>query len=352
MKHPRYSNNLLLIVLSLTLVLSTIATAEAHEKDQRKYYDTFTIYWENDAFGGTDRDYTNGFKMTWSTPFEIDKTKSHLPDWSYYFINKLPFVSDPETSRAFSLSIGQDTYTPEDVLRADLIVDDRPYAGYIYYATGFHNKTSNRKNSWEFQFGVVGPLSLAEENQNWSHDLIGSKRSEGWDNQLDNEITFEAIYESQWILFNSAISQSYNFDLIPHLGFRTGSITSYLNTGVEVRFGLNLPSNFGSCPIRAGCATNSAFNVVRPTHASGFRGWHLFTSIDTRAVFHDIFLDGNNFRDSHSVDKEIWVTDFMTGIVFEFPHTIVAYSYIYRTKQFKNQDDEQIFGAINVSWTF
>jgi hypothetical protein len=354
MNQSIHSNNSTLATLFFFLILSTITTAEAQETDEKKIYDTLTIYWENDTFAaGTDRDYTNGFKITWSTPFSIDKTESYLPDWGYYFINKLPFVNDLETSRAVSVSIGQNIYTPEDRSQAALIEEDRPYAGYLYYATGFHSRTNNRKNSWEFQLGIVGPLSFAEKTQIWTHDLLGSRRSEGWGNQLNNEIALEAIYESQWLFFNSGKSRGYDYDLIPHMGFRMGNVTTYINAGAELRFGLNLPGNFGSCPIRAGCATNSSFSgTPHSNRGTGFTGWHLFFAVDGRAVLHDIFLDGNTFEDSHSVKREVWVADLMTGIAFDFGNVRTTYSYVFRTKQFEAGEDKQIFGSLNLSWTY
>lgn len=348
-----YPKIFLLTTFLPVLLMSTNAGAATQENDKIKIYDTFTLYWENDAFAGTDRDYTNGLKMTWSTPYGMATQESHLPKWSNYFINNLPFVNNPATHQAVSISLGQNIYTPEKVLQQELIVDDRPYAGYLYHATGFHNRSVDRKNSWEFQIGVVGPLSLAEESQNWSHDQFGAKRSGGWDNQLHNEFTFEAFYESQWLLFSSGNNRGYNYDLIPHLGIGAGSITTFLNVGAEIRFGLNLPDNFGSCPIRGGCATNSAFNnAPHKINATGFTGWHVFFAVDGRAILHDIFLDGNNFEDSHSVDKETLIADVISGVVFEFHHTMVTYSYIYRTKQFKTQSKNQVFGSISLSWTF
>ena len=39
------------------------------------------------------------------------------------------------------MSLSQNIYTPEDIESSDLIKDDRPYAGILYYAIGFHSKT-------------------------------------------------------------------------------------------------------------------------------------------------------------------------------------------------------------------
>jgi hypothetical protein len=334
------------------LILLSSATATARENEEKNSYKTFTLYWENDAFGGTDRDYSNGLKMTWSNSYGIEEQEAILPDWGFKIVKNLPFASGPGASQAVSMSLGQDMYTPEDYSQPEPIIDDRPYAGYLYISAGFHDRTSIRKNTWEFQVGVVGPLSLAEENQNLSHKILGAKKFAGWQNQLHNELAIKAIYETQWLSFSSGNGQGLNYDLIPHLGFSAGNVATYLNAGAELRFGSNLPRNFGSCPIRGGCATNSAFTTEVFPSPKGFRGWHLFAAFDGRTVLHDIFLDGNTFRESHSVDKELLVADLSFGVVFEYSQTLLAYSYIYRTKQFETQNDEQIFGSLSISRTY
>ena len=55
------------IILSAVVLLSLVVSHAAAESG--KTFDTFTVYWENDFFIGTDRDYTNGLKLTWSTPY-------------------------------------------------------------------------------------------------------------------------------------------------------------------------------------------------------------------------------------------------------------------------------------------
>ncbi len=345
-------------LLSIFIFPQPQETRASHEEvpetaNEAKIFDTFTFYWENDAFAQTDRDYSNGLKFTWSTPYDIDQDKGHLPDWSYPLINRLPFVNDLSNHRAVSFSIGQMIFTPEDTSLTTLVIDDRPYAGYLYLASGFHNRTANQKNSWELQFGIVGPLAFGEETQNFTHDLIGSKKAEGWDHQLGNEIAIEIICESQWRLLSPATRGGFNYDLIPHMGFRIGNIQIYANAGAEIRYGWNLPRDFGSCPIRAGCATNSAFTTTPPANfSSGLNGWHIFAAVDGRAIAHDIFLDGNSFRDSHSVDREVFVADLMTGLVVDFGNLRTTYSYVLRTKQFATDRHDHLFGSLTFSWTY
>lgn len=324
---------------------------EAGRED--KSFDTFTLYWENDAFAGTDRDYSNGLKLTWSTPYELDEDSRHLPDWSYPLINRLPFVKDPGLHRAVSLSVGQMIFTPAETWRHDLVIDDRPYAGYLYTAGGFHNRTRNQKNSWELQIGVVGPLAFGEESQDIVHDLLGSKKSQGWEHQLGNEIALEIIYESQARVDLTLPRQGYKYDLIPHWGVRIGNVQTYANIGAEIRYGWNLPLDFGSCPIRAGCATNSAFRRASSVDFAGtLTAWHIFAATEARLVGHDIFLDGNTFRDSHSVDREVLVGDLMAGLVLDFGKIKTVYSYLLRTKQFSSQPSNHRFGSLTVSLTY
>lgn len=313
-----------------------------------KTFDTFTLYWENDTFARTDRDYTNGVKLTWSTPFAVGpQDERNLPRWSYPIINRLPFVNDTSLQRAVSISIGQNIYTPEDTQQRELIIDDRPYAGFTYFSVGFHSNNTRRRDIWEFDIGIVGPHAYAEETQNFVHDLIDSRRAKGWDNQLQDELGLAIICESKWRVLHPESERGFGCDLIPHLGGRAGNIAIYANTGVEFRIGWSLPRDFGSCPIRPGCEVRSGF-VGRETGDA--LGIHFFTHIDGRMVLYDVFLDGNTFRDSHSVDKKSFVADLMAGIALEYGRFKLSYSYIYRTKQFEEQDEAQVFGAFHIAF--
>ena len=335
------------IILSAAALLLLVASPAVAEPG--KTFNTFTLYWENDLFAGTDRDYTNGLKLTWSTPYQGDATPSHLPQWSDSVIKILPFVSDPDTQRALSVSLGQNIYTPDDITRSDVIPDDRPYAGITYLALGFHGIKGNHRINWEIDMGMIGPLSFAEQTQKSVHRITGSQLAQGWSHQLHNELGLEVIGESQWRTSHGESVRGFNYDLITHLGGRLGNVQIYANTGAEVRVGWNLPGDFGSCPIRPGCETNSG-DVERKT--DGLLGVHVFTAIDGRLVIRDIFLDGNTFGNSHSVDKELFVADVMAGFALEYGNFKLSYSYVLRTKQFKTQQNDQIFGTLSLSWIY
>ncbi len=115
---------------------------------------TFTMYWENDAFTGTDENYTNGFKLTWGRPFTPQREAAG--GFTKWMIDRLPFINDPQAERGTSLSIGQNIYTPEDTDTSELIKDDRPYAGFSYIGFGFLSKKGRRRDVWEIDIGVIG----------------------------------------------------------------------------------------------------------------------------------------------------------------------------------------------------
>jgi hypothetical protein len=326
----------------------------AENEKKENFFDNFTLYWENDTFGGTDSNYTNGIQLSWSTPYLASSQKDgHLPGWSRPVINRLPFVKNPTAQRAISLSLGQLMFTPEDTQASQLVEDDRPYAGYLYFGVGFNSILSNRKDTWQFNVGVVGPASLAQETQDFVHDLIETPRAQGWDNQLQNEPTIEAVYETKWRMLYSQNSIGFGYDLIPHIGGRLGNVAIYANTGAEFRLGWFIPGDFGSCPIRPGCETNPAFNHDKTGDFRRIRtSVHLFAILDSRLVLRDIFLDGNSFKESHSVDKKYFVGDLMVGIAVHYRKFKFSYGYTFRTKEFEEQGDPYGFGSFTLSFTY
>jgi len=81
-------------------------------------------------------------------------------------------------------------------------------------------------------------------------------------------------------------------------------------------------------------------------------GFHGFAAVDGRAIARNLLLDGNTFRDSHSVDKEPFVADVMGGAALIIHRFKITYTYVYRTREFKTQKGEQHFGSISIAYTF
>ncbi|MFP4037461.1 MAG: lipid A deacylase LpxR family protein [Desulfobacteraceae bacterium] len=345
-------------IKSLLICLFTaffISHNEASFAKMPKDYSTFTFYLENDVFTGTDREYTNGLKLTWiSRDLAEYRDDSRIPEWGCALIDRLPFVNKPGFVRNLSLSIGQNMYAPEDLERKDLIPDQRPYAGITYLALGFHSKDEKRMDTLEIDLGIVGPHSYAEEIQKTWHRWIDSVEPMGWEHQLKDEPVVNLFYERKWRVFRSKIGEDLAFDLIPHLGCSLGNAFTGLNFGGQVRLGWNLPNDFGTFLIRPGSDTNAPMDDKDPRFfaATPRFGVHAFAGLDGRAVLRNILLDGNTFRDSHSVDKKPFVLNAMVGVGVLVHRFKISYAYVLQTKEYETQREEQAYGAITLSYSF
>jgi hypothetical protein len=81
---------------------------------------------------------------------------------------------------------------------------------------------------------------------------------------------------------------------------------------------------------------------------SGF-GWYLFAGIEGRAVARNIFLDGNTFRGSRSVDKKHLVGDLQFGFVLDWSDVRLGYTHVLRSREFQAQESVDGFGSLSLS---
>lgn len=317
---------------------------------------TLTVMFENDLFGDSDEQYTNGFQLGWLSPDVARYADADLPpwlDWTKGLAAHLPFVDLPGSQHNIGLSLGQKMFTPGDTATRALVVDDRPYAGWLYGSVAFISKTETRLVTVETQLGMIGPASLAEDAQKLVHELRGFDVPQGWDNQLENEPGAALIYERRDRRLRSENVSGLGYDFITHGGGAVGNVFTYVNAGAELRAGWNLPADFGTSVISAGGDTNapSAINDPRLGNTSRF-GIHGFAAVTGRLVLHDIFLDGNTFADSHDVDREWLVGDLLIGVSVTFWRAKLSYAEVFRSKEFEDQGSAHNFGSLSLSITF
>ncbi|MGB0682037.1 MAG: lipid A deacylase LpxR family protein [Magnetovibrionaceae bacterium] len=299
---------------------------------------------ENDLFGsGLDRHYTNGMRLAVVLPG--DYTSDFLNQAASYF----PLFNDKATPRLV-VSAGQSMFTPEDITISGPQPDQRPWAGWAYGGVGLVAPASNGQqlDTLELQIGVVGPASFAGDTQVWWHEVIGSPRPLGWDNQLKNEPGIVLSYERKYrALFGQTdLVEGYGFDLTPHWGMSLGNVFTHGAAGATLRFGNDLPDDYGPPRIRPSLPGSSYFS------ADDNFGWYLFAGVEGRLVGRNIFLDGNTFRDSHSVDKEYLVGDLQGGLALRIKNTRIAFTWIWRTREYDGQTDPDAFGSISLSQRF
>lgn len=298
-----------------------------------------TFQLENDLFTGTDRHYTNGVRLSYLS------AEDSVPDWIERPARALPLFPDEGNLRV-AYAIGQNMYTPEDITVAAPQPDDRPWAGFTYGSIGLVNDAGDRLDRLELTLGVVGPASQAEESQKLVHRIIGSDKPEGWDNQLHNEPIINLAYDRTWRSWAESEYLGLEVDATPHVGGVLGNAFTYASTGIMFRVGDALPADYGPPLIRPSLP-GSDFFVPQQTF-----GWYVFGGLEGRVVARNIFLDGNTFRDSPSVDRNWLVGEMQAGVAVTVDGVRLAYTHVFRTEEYDEQEAPDQFGAFSVSLRF
>lgn len=336
-------------ILRLLAAFAIPTAMHAQEVDPNRF-GTLSFYLENDLFGSTDENYTNGARISWTSPnlrkFSEDRTFGSVAGYFDSFGND-------SYERNVAFSIGQSMYTPVNTDTMALVRDERPYAGWLYVGMGLIWKNQKVKNSLVFNIGVVGPWSYAEDTQRIVHEALDQDYPQGWDNQIGNEIGVNVSYERMWRIRDRRDNHGFDWDILPYAGVTLGNVMTNGTVGTELRFGYNLPDDFGTGAITESATTPTALENPYTSKSWARRlGFHFFVRGEGRAIARNIFLDGNTFRDSHSVDKYPFVADLSAGFALNWKNTKLSYAYIYRTKEYKGQDEGQIFGSITLSFNF
>jgi lipid A 3-O-deacylase len=315
---------------------------------------THSFYFENDLFIGSDNDYTNGIKYALISPdlspgAPLNRS-AKIPLKVLDFFHRLPLIKNApaETGHKVELAFGQNMYTPRDISRSDLIMDDRPYAGYSYLSSAYHRKSVSgeawsQMDSVEVQLGIVGPASLAEDAQKFVHRVRNLQRPNGWEHQLKNEPGLTLAFERKW-LYHPSREGHLCADAMTHGGIALGNVMTYLNAGLEIRAGWNIPRSFSVSLIRP-----AGSNWISPDQ--GF-SLYLFSAVNGRLVLRNIFLDGNSFRSSHEVDKERYVADISTGLTARHKRLSLSFVYTLQTREFEQQSKNHGFGSIALNYAF
>ncbi len=247
--------------------------------------------------------------------------------------------------------LGQQIFTPSDIQETKLLKNDRPYAGFLYGGLALHSKTDTKLDTLEIIFGVVGPSAKAEFAQNTVHRMRNIPTAKGWGNQLHNEPGVSFSWQRKWRLHNRKFFNFLSYDLIYHSGMTLGNVRISGYAGSEIRFGYHIPNDFGSDAIHAGAGVSAPL-IKRSKSTEKPFGAHIFVSSQLEAVVHDIFLDGNTWKHSHSVDKKPFVADLSVGFSLSFNMLKLTYRHLFRTRQFYNQKKGQTIGSLTMTIAF
>lgn len=305
----------------------------------------FSIAVENDSLSsGADRNYTSGIKLAYVSPAE------GVPGW---------LRPAGEFTRAISgsapdfwgIAIGQSIFTPEDISANPAPPDQHPYAGWLYMQImlGAQEDRSDGRaprymDTYELEFGMVGEAAYGEDAQRSIHEWLGAPDPQGWDSQLEDEFAFAVSADRRWRALRAFIDVpgGLEFDLTPSAGATLGTLRTEARVGAIARLGWRIDNDFGPPRVRPSLSGVEHFS-------GGPLSWSIFAGVQGRAVARNLFLDGNTFRDSASVERNPYVGDFQTGFSISAGDWRLAYTYVWRTEEFETQPTRQDFGALAIS---
>ncbi len=183
------------LFLLLTLSLGFYVAASAQQEGER----SFALTYQNDYFTATDYYFTQGVRLEYTTP--------GLHRWP---LARLLPVWQQGQQLAASFFVAQDGYTPTSIRDDTIRHGDRPYAGVLYLGqtrTSYLPDGRWRLHS-ELRLGVIGPLALSGQEQEWIHRQTGNVEPMGWQYQIENDVVANYHLTLDHVLWRTAWAEA------------------------------------------------------------------------------------------------------------------------------------------------
>ena len=335
------------VALALTLALLSPTRTDA-----TACHRGWSFFWENDSRlwtlkrPNTDRYYTNGLRLnvSWTdtsagssgcAPRIVNALA--LPKPAVWLVRHSGWLhAGPSTDVVVDTGflLGQNQYTPTDLLRTTLNPDERPFGAWLY--AGFTTAARPRANPQflyytEWDLGVVGPAAGGRAAQSFAHRIFNAFGAHAplhptWNHQIKNEPALVARLRLSrrlvdWAATSPATKWGRRLDLIGTVDLAAGNVFDYAQGAATLRIGYNLDNELGGDRTIPKIANELTAGLVGsppgitappaplrgivflppsglPDYRPGHDKWELygFVHAEGRGVLRNIFLDGNSYR--------------------------------------------------------
>jgi len=349
-KRSRFVAGLLFYCLALGNALPTSANDTSVESA------TWRFEFDNDIVFNKDNKISSGWSLQkYSAVASSWETLEDVPHFVRNWAKVIPGLKEEGLVYRAGIAIGQIIQTPNDLSRSDLIENDVPYVGALTLQATWYAYNDIEFRGFEIVIGIVGPPSLAEQTQKTVHNLVGADEPMGWDNQLSTEPLINFNYMRKLKLYHHGNPAGLSFDTTISANAGLGNLFTQASVAVEIRFGSNMPGGFVSIPDPIGLGVHYLASL-KPAKANSAS---FYTSLVLRgsAFAHNLFLDGNTFRDSHSVDKEPLVGLLIAGLHYEQKNWGIHFGIMISSKNVDTStanvaESNERLGTINIEWRF
>lgn len=277
--------------------------------------------YENDSVYGPDRYYSNGVQLSFITN-----------NFDENFLNNY---------HNYSFGIGHKIYTPYDIKIKEPIVNDRSYAGYLYFFLNKNIKHGNTFDSFGINFGFTGDMSFGEDIQKMVHNLIGSPEPKGWNSQIDDEFLFMISWLRTWQL-KETVKDNYDWLIIPKVYATLGTPFTTFSPSIEFRYGWNLQEN--------DLASNKIDSTLQDISVE--HSYYAFLELLGSTSFYNTFIDKNGSGFNNNIDRENFGYNIIFGLNYTMGNFYIKYSNIYMSKEFDKQVKNQFLFSLTGGFIF
>lgn len=361
MSFPRF---LIFIALS-TAFLPVTVTAQESVLDFLQIREdpalgSLMIQLDNDLFAGSDRDYTNGFRIAMGGPSGLEPNYGGIREWlrklsgdesGYSIFDHLSHFEDEKPDYSWGFSLTQLMYTPDNPVPPTPPLGERPYAAWLGAEFSMQVRDENSLSTVALALGVTGQWALGEEVQDIvHHDISKSPYFNGWKSQLPEEVTISLILDHKRRIqfFDKLKYGCWGIDGYYEFGGSLGTLRTEAYIGTLVRAGWNLPGSYVVPRIQFASYGNQYFKGADQNN--DFRAY-VMAGARASLVAHDATLDGSLFQDwRYSVGSKPFVGEFILGCGVGICCFDLIYSRVIRSDEFKGQLTNQEYGSVQLVW--
>ncbi len=293
------------------------------------YSDTVSFTLENDFFGSKeDNHYTNGVFLVWMRDAEEESIFN-------------TFLSDMQTNTAVSLS--HQMFTPTDKEATEALWDDLPYAGYAKLNFLLYKSTKNYFHEFGFNLGAIGPITKAEEIQDFFHTVVGDGKFKGWDNQLGDQwmagISYQFAYKTDALDWHGL-----KLDSISNIRAEAGNYYTGALISTTVRISSFTQNSF----ITAGSfMVTDESDLLHLDKVNGFE-WDFSAGVFVNGVYNYYIVD-------EGIDMGYTIEPMRSTIGWQFALNLMydSFRYTYKLKSSHvNDQRHKRWGGMTISWRF
>ncbi|KGO84917.1 hypothetical protein Q765_18990 [Flavobacterium rivuli WB 3.3-2 = DSM 21788] len=229
--------------------------------------------------------------------------------------------------------LGQYIYNPQSVRAADINVNDRPFAGYLFAEAGINTFYKNESVlKLNFQGGVVGPESYAEQLQRGLHKIIGYPTVQGWQYQITTTIAAQAQAVYSHKILSGRFHENVDFHVQGELN--VGTIWMGASVGPMMRISLKREL----LPMYDSALHGAALNIDKELSRQQ-RELFLYINPVLNYQNYDATILGSMFNNNSPVTFPLIPFRFNAeaGVKYRYNNWTYSYSFNYRSKELTNR---------------